>query len=57
MNFYFFFQVNVVSTPPHIRAIECDMDILAQTNDTHIADTVWFLKEFAEFIRYGKVGL
>ena len=39
------------------RAISCDMDILAQTNDTLIVSNVWFSKEFPEFIRYGKVGL
>ena len=49
--------MNAQSTPPLIRAISCDMDILAQTNDTLIVSNVWFSKEFPEFIRYGKVGL
>ena len=55
--FYFSLQANAQSTPPLIRAISCDMDILAQTNDTLIVSNVWFSKEFPEFIRYGKVGL
>ena len=45
------------STPPYIQAIGCEMDILVQSNDSHIVSTVWFSKEFPEFIRYGKVGL
>ena len=41
--------MNAQSTPPLIRAISCDMDILAQTNDTLIVSNVWFSKEFPEF--------
>ena len=57
MTLYFSFQVIVDRTPPHIKVIDCAMDILIQNYDTHIVSTVWFSKEFPEFTHYGKVGL
>ena len=42
-------------TPPRIRAVECAMDVVAQTYDVEIVSTVWFCKEFRKFIRYGKL--
>ena len=57
MTLYFSCQVIVHPTPPHIKVIDCAMDILIQNNESHIVNTVWFSKEFPEFTRYGKVGL
>ena len=46
----------VKSTPAHIKANDCSMDILIQNNDSNIVSTVWFSKEFPLIYTLWKSG-